>query len=178
MEKILKESIDFSKSPDFNTDDLAVEVKKASIDRETLVLKLELELNFIVSAISAENIRTNIKRAMPDIRDVELNITYKDVKGSEIPAPEKKAKKSNGNGTNGGNGNGSAGGMAQAAKASARAADTVRSRAISSWEARLRSTVYHSTRSIPKAARLPLKENYSRRTPGRSAKIASWPVSM
>ena len=74
MEKILKESIDFSKSPDFNTDDLAVEVKKASIDRETLVLKLELELNFIVSAISAENIRTNIKRAMPDIRDVELNI--------------------------------------------------------------------------------------------------------
>ena len=109
MEKILKESIDFSKSPDFNTDDLAVEVKKASIDRETLVLKLELELNFIVSAISAGNIRTNIKRTMPDIRDVELNIIYKDVKGSEVPAPEKKAKKAaNGNGSNG-----SAGGKRQ-----------------------------------------------------------------
>ena len=106
MHELIKKSIDFSKSPNFNTDDLAVEVKKASIDRETLVLKLELELNFIVSVIAAENIRTNIKRAMPDIRDVELNITYKDVKGSEIPAPEKKAKKSNGNGTNGGAGGG------------------------------------------------------------------------
>ena len=110
MHELIKKSIDFSKSPDFNTDNLAVEVKKASIDRETLVLKLELELNFIVSAISAENIRTNIKRAMPDIRDVELNIIYKDVKGSEVPAPEKKAKKSNGNGTNGGTNGGAGGG--------------------------------------------------------------------
>jgi len=108
MEQILKESIDFSKAPEFNKDDLKVAVKRASLDRNSLVLSLELELNFIVSAITAENVKSAIRRSMPDIRDVDLSIEYKDVKGSEIPAPEKRAR--NGNGGNGGNGGDNGGG--------------------------------------------------------------------
>ena len=107
MEKILRESIDFSKTPEFNQDDFKVEVKGATLDKDSLVLRLALELNFIVRAETAEEIKTKIRRAMPDIKDVDLTITYKDVKGSEIPKPEKRAGNggANGNG-NGGNGNG------------------------------------------------------------------------
>ena len=106
MEQILKESIDFSKAPEFNKDDLKVAVKRASLDRNSLVLSLELELNFIVSAITAENVKSAIRRSMPDIRDVDLSIEYKDVKGSEIPAPEKRARNGNGGGSNGGDNGG------------------------------------------------------------------------
>ena len=107
MEKILRESIDFSKTPEFNQDDFKVEVKGATLDRDSLVLHLVLELNFIVRAETAEEIKSKIRRAMPDIKDVDLTITYKDVKGSEIPAPEKRA--GNGNGVSGGGANGNGG---------------------------------------------------------------------
>ena len=105
MEKILRESIDFSKTPEFNQDDFKVEVKGATLDKDSLVLHLALELNFIVRAETAENIKMAVRRAMPDVRDVDLTITYKDVKGSEIPKPEKRA----GNGNGGANGNGNGG---------------------------------------------------------------------
>ena len=119
MEKILKESIDFSKTPEFKKDDLKVEVKGATLDKDSLVLHLALELNFIVRAETAEDIKSNIRRAMPDIRDVDLTITYKDVKGSEIPAPEKRARNGNGaangnGGSSNGNGSGNGGGWSGA----------------------------------------------------------------
>ncbi len=112
LEQIAKESIDFSKAPEFNIDDLKVTPLRASLDRNSLVLSLELELNFIVSAITAENIKSAVRRAMPDFRDVELTIEYKDVKGSEIPKPEKKTRNGSdedGNGWKGPNGKGGKG---------------------------------------------------------------------
>ena len=107
MNAIIRESIDFSKAPGFDPDNLQVTVTNAAIDRESRVLSLAMELNFVVSAETAEQIRTNIKRSMPGIRDVELSINYKNVLGSEIPAPEKKkvrADAGNGNSESGGSG--------------------------------------------------------------------------
>ena len=90
MDTIIRESIDFSKTPEFNPDNLQAKVTKASIDRENHVLSMTMELNFVVSEETAERIRTNIKRSMPGIRDVDLAIEYKTVLGTEVPAPVKK----------------------------------------------------------------------------------------
>lgn len=90
MDTIIRESIDFSKTPEFDPDNLQAKVTKASIDRDTHVLSMTMELNFVVSEETAERIRTNIKRSMPGIRDVDLAIEYKTVLGTEVPAPVKK----------------------------------------------------------------------------------------
>lgn len=104
---IIRESIDFSKTPTFDPDNLNVDVTNAAIDSNSLVLSLDMVLNYVVSEETADQIRTNIKRSMPAIRDVDLKISYKNVLGSEIPAPEKKKERAAdaaGNGGNGGSG--------------------------------------------------------------------------
>ncbi|MCQ2545567.1 MAG: PolC-type DNA polymerase III [Clostridia bacterium] len=90
MKKILEESIDFSRAENFNKEDLTVGINKAAIDSKTHVLRLELVLNFVISAESAERFKTALKRQLKDLRDVDLFIEYKDIKGREIPMPEKK----------------------------------------------------------------------------------------
>lgn len=92
MKKILEESIDFSRAENFNKSDLTVDINKATIDSKTHVLRLELVLNFVISAESAERFKTALKRQLKDVRDVDLFVDYKDVKGREIPVPEKKAE--------------------------------------------------------------------------------------
>ena len=56
MDTIIRESIDFSKTPGFDPDNLKAAVTKASIDRDTHVLSLSMELNFVVSEETAERI--------------------------------------------------------------------------------------------------------------------------
>ncbi len=85
MRRILIESIDFSKSGDFTEDKLKMTVKKASINSESHVLTLEMELNFVLSPGTLAEVRDRIKRAVKDVGDIELNIEYKDVKGREVP---------------------------------------------------------------------------------------------
>ena len=92
MKRILEESIDFSRAENFNKEDLTVEINKAAIDSKTHVLRLEIVLNFVISAESAERFKTALKRQIKDVRDVDLFIEYKDVKGREIPVPEKKSE--------------------------------------------------------------------------------------
>ncbi|MDO4176115.1 MAG: hypothetical protein Q4D99_01390, partial [Bacillota bacterium] len=92
MRKILEESIDFSRAVNFNKEDLKVETKKASLNSRTHVLSLELVLNFIVSAESLEVFKSRLIRQLKDVRDIDLSIDYQDVKGREVPLPEKKAE--------------------------------------------------------------------------------------
>lgn len=98
MEQILKESIDFSKAENFKAEDLIVKTKKASINARTRTLSLELELNFVISAESVEKFKTAIVRKIKDIKDVDITIDYADVKGREVPVPEKKADTQHENG--------------------------------------------------------------------------------
>lgn len=85
MKRILEQSIDFSRSDNFKKEDLIVKIKKAAIDSMTHVLRLEIALNFVISAESAERFRTKLNRQLKDIRDVDLSLEYFDVKGREIP---------------------------------------------------------------------------------------------
>ena len=118
MLDILKGSIDFSRAENFNRDDLTAEIKHASLNSKTNVLRLTLELNFMVSAESMEKFRTALTKSLDDVRDIDLTITYGDIKGREVPPPPKKEEGQasadsgwNGNGGGSGwNGNGSAGG--------------------------------------------------------------------
>ena len=90
MREILEKLIDFSKAENFNISDFVVEVKNAAIDSKTNVLSLVLELNFMLSAETAERFKSALKRSLGDVKDIDLTLLYKDVKGSEIPAPDPK----------------------------------------------------------------------------------------
>ena len=92
MRKILLESIDFSKAENFNKDDLVAETKKALLNSKTHVLSLELELNFVVGAESIDRFKTNLRRKLSDVEDIDLKLVYSNVRGREIPLPEKKTE--------------------------------------------------------------------------------------
>lgn len=92
MIEILKESIDLSKAENFRIEDLEVETKKASINRESRVLTLYLVLNFVLSAETAERFKTKLRRLLKDVRDIDLILEYSDIKGREIPIVERKTE--------------------------------------------------------------------------------------
>ena len=92
MIEILKESIDLSKAENFRIEDLEVETKKASINRESRVLTLYLVLNFVLSAETAERFKTKLRRLLKDVRDIDLILEYSDIKGREIPVVERKTE--------------------------------------------------------------------------------------
>ncbi len=92
MRRILEESIDFSKAGKFTKENLKMKVKKASINRESHVLTLEMELNFVLSPGTLTEFRDRIKRAVKDAEDVELTIEYRDVKGREIPLTDSSSR--------------------------------------------------------------------------------------
>ena len=92
MIEILKESIDLSKAENFRIEDLEVETKKASINRESRVLTLYLVLNFLLSAETAERFKTKLRRLLKDVRDIDLILEYSDIKGREIPIVERKTE--------------------------------------------------------------------------------------
>ena len=48
MKEILESSIDFSKLGNYKKEDIEMETKKAVISRESGILSLELELNFVL----------------------------------------------------------------------------------------------------------------------------------
>ena len=92
MIEILKESIDLSKAENFRIEDLEVETKKASINSESRVLTLYLVLNFVLSAETAERFKTKLRRLLKDVRDIDLILEYRDIKGREIPIVERKTE--------------------------------------------------------------------------------------
>ena len=92
MIESLKESIDLSKAENFRIEDLEVETKKASINRESRVLTLYLVLNFVLSAETAERFKTKLRRLLKDVRDIDLILEYSDIKGREIPIVERKTE--------------------------------------------------------------------------------------
>ena len=64
MRRILTESIDFSKSGDFTKENLEMNMKKASINSESHVLTLEMELNFVLSPGTIAEFRDIIKSCL------------------------------------------------------------------------------------------------------------------
>ena len=105
MRQILEKNIDFSKLDKFTADDLKAELIQASINSKNMTLTLEMELNLILSAATAEQIKTDLVRNIDGIRTVDLQLRYKDVKASEVEQPkakepkeEKAAAGKNGNG--------------------------------------------------------------------------------
>ena len=90
MRDILEKSIDFSKAGNFNKSDLNVQIKRASINSKNRVLTVEMELNFVMSAESVENLKTYLKTNISGLRDVDVRIDYRNIKGREIPLPETK----------------------------------------------------------------------------------------
>ena len=79
MRKILEESIDFSKIGNYKKEDIKFEMKKAVISSETGRLSLESELNFVLPYESVDRFRRSLQGRMPDIKGIDLSISYKDL---------------------------------------------------------------------------------------------------
>ena len=79
MKKILEESIDFSKIGNYKKEDIRFEMKKAVISSETGKLSLESELNFVLPYESVDRFRRSLQGRMPDIKGIDLSISYKDL---------------------------------------------------------------------------------------------------
>ena len=79
MKKILEESIDFSKIGNYKKEDIRFEMKKAVISSETGRLSLESELNFVLPYESVDRFRRSLQGRMPDIKGIDLSISYKDL---------------------------------------------------------------------------------------------------
>ncbi|MDO4868857.1 MAG: PolC-type DNA polymerase III [Bacillota bacterium] len=83
---------------------------KASLDRDSLTLSVEMELNVVLSARTAEKIKDDLKKNIDGVRLVDLDIRYKDIKASERPQPKAAKEKPAANGNGGFNGNNGGGG--------------------------------------------------------------------
>lgn len=94
MRQILENSIDFSKAENFRKEDLEVEIKKAVLDSRTHVLFMEIVLNFVMGVESIDRFKTSLCRQLDDVSDIDLVIDYQNVKGREIPIPEKTVQES------------------------------------------------------------------------------------
>ncbi len=84
MKWILEKTVDFSKLDNFTLDELTVEMTKASLNKDTRDLTVEMELNLILSPETIELIKSDIVRNVDGVRSVNLRLKYKDVKASEV----------------------------------------------------------------------------------------------
>lgn len=92
MTNFLEKVIDFNNIEGFSPDQLKAEIKKASINSSNRVLRLDMELNLVLSPETVERLRTSITNKVKDINDVEINIEYVDARFSEIKPVSGKAK--------------------------------------------------------------------------------------
>lgn len=89
MKRILENFVDFSKLKGLRRDDLKIEMKNAVISRDTGVLTLELELNFVPPYEAVEKLRDGLERKLEGIKGINTAISYKDLiqdKGDAIGA--------------------------------------------------------------------------------------------
>ena len=107
MKWILEKTVDFSKLDNFKPSDLTVEMTKASLNKDSMILTVEMELNLILSADTIEKIKSDIARNVDGIKAVDLRLKYKDVKASEVK-PKKQPQEAEA-GSAGGKGKGGSG---------------------------------------------------------------------
>ncbi|MDO4545586.1 MAG: PHP domain-containing protein, partial [Bacillota bacterium] len=86
MRSILEELIDFSKLGNYSKEDLEMKTKKAVICQESRRLTLELELNFVLPAETLRRFKERLASQLQDVEDVDLIISYKDLKQSKEEA--------------------------------------------------------------------------------------------
>ena len=84
MKWILEKTVDFSNLDNFTASDLQVEMTKASLNKDSMTLIVEMELNLILSPDTVEKVKADIIRNVDGVRSVDLHIKYKDVKASEV----------------------------------------------------------------------------------------------
>ena len=93
MKWILEKTVDFSNLDNFTPSDLQVEMTKASLNKDSMTLTVEMELNLILSPDTVEKVKADIIRNVAGVRSVDLHIKYKDVKASEVkPKTDPKEK--------------------------------------------------------------------------------------
>ena len=90
MKWILEKTVDFSELDNFTPSDLNVEMTKASLNKDSMNLTVEMELNLILSPDTIEAIKSDIARNVDGVKSVDLRLKYKDVKASEIKQPPAK----------------------------------------------------------------------------------------
>ena len=79
MKEILESSIDFSKLGNYKKEDIEMETKKAVISRESGILSLELELNFVLPWEAVDKFKRSITGRVNGIKGLELEIRYRDL---------------------------------------------------------------------------------------------------
>ena len=79
MKEILESSIDFSKLGNYKKEDIEMETKKAVISRESGILSLELELNFVLPWEAVDKFKRSITGRVNGIKGLELKIRYRDL---------------------------------------------------------------------------------------------------
>ena len=79
MKEILESSIDFSKLGGYTKDDIDIEIEKAVISRETGILTLILELNFVLPYEAVDKFRRSLHGRLKDIEDIKLELRYSDL---------------------------------------------------------------------------------------------------
>ena len=70
MREILENSIDFSKLEGYSKDDIKFEMKRAVLSRETGVLELEAELNFVLPYETIDRFKRTLQGRLPEIKDI------------------------------------------------------------------------------------------------------------
>ena len=80
MKEILESSIDFSKLGNYKKEDIEMETKKAVISRESGILSLELELNFVLPWEAVDKFKRSITGRVNGIKGLELEILYRRLK--------------------------------------------------------------------------------------------------
>ena len=76
MREILENSIDFSKLEGYSKDDIKFEMKRAVLSRETGVLELEAELNFVLPYETIDRFKRTLQGRLPEIKDISIRLSY------------------------------------------------------------------------------------------------------
>ena len=76
MREILENSINFSKLEGYSKDDIKFEMKRAVLSRETGVLELEAELNFVLPYETIDRFKRTLQGRLPEIKDISIRLSY------------------------------------------------------------------------------------------------------